>query len=218
MATSSHSSPCLTKTANGGALSAATCGGNSSRVDADPTRPVRSCCSNSTSAADFRFRARQRSPKSVTRSSPARCGAPPTISVLSISWSSPRTPAKSSTCKVSLQSEQRSGLPELELRDRPSPRATLSVDRDRPNTYVQVVEFPSYEAAMANSALPETSHFAEQMTDLSEAPFVFRNVDVRSTSWRSSPAVFLGGPRAARASGCVAPLARVGGQAHRGDA
>ena len=59
-------------------------------------------------------------------------------------------------------------------------RATLSVDRDRADTYVQVVEFPSYEAAMANSALPETSHFAEQMTELCDAPPVFRNVDVRS--------------------------------------
>src|SRR6266702_6522021 len=33
-------------------------------------------------------------------------------------------------------------------------RSLLTRDRDRADTYVQVVEFPSYEAAMANSALP----------------------------------------------------------------
>ena len=59
-------------------------------------------------------------------------------------------------------------------------RATLSVDRDRADTYVQIVEFPSYEAAMANSALPETGHFAEQLSKLCDAPPVFRNIDVRS--------------------------------------
>ena len=34
-------------------------------------------------------------------------------------------------------------------------RATLTADRDRPGTYVQIVEFPSYQEAMANSGLPE---------------------------------------------------------------
>ena len=33
-------------------------------------------------------------------------------------------------------------------------RSLLTKDRERPDTYVQVVEFPSYEEAMANSALP----------------------------------------------------------------
>jgi hypothetical protein len=31
---------------------------------------------------------------------------------------------------------------------------------------VQVVEFPSYEEAMANSALPETAAFAEKLATL----------------------------------------------------
>ena len=33
----------------------------------------------------------------------------------------------------------------------------LTRDRDRPNTYVDIVEFPSYEDAMKNSELPETA-------------------------------------------------------------
>jgi len=57
--------------------------------------------------------------------------------------------------------------------------STLTADRDRPDTYVQIVEFPSYEDAMANSALPETGHFAEQLTKLCDQPPTFRNLDVR---------------------------------------
>lgn len=51
-------------------------------------------------------------------------------------------------------------------------------DRDRDNTYLQIVEFPSYEEAMANSALPETSGFAESMAALCDGPAVFRNLDL----------------------------------------
>ena len=57
-------------------------------------------------------------------------------------------------------------------------RSLLTQDRDRPNTYVQVVEFPSYEAAMANSNLPETSAFAEQLTKLCDTSPSFRNLNV----------------------------------------
>jgi hypothetical protein len=32
----------------------------------------------------------------------------------------------------------------------------MASDRDRPNRYVTIVEFPSYEAAMENSRRPET--------------------------------------------------------------
>ena len=45
--------------------------------------------------------------------------------------------------------------------------------------YVQIVEFPSYEDAMANSELPETSAFAKQLTELCDKPIAFRNLDVR---------------------------------------
>ena len=55
----------------------------------------------------------------------------------------------------------------------------LSADRDKANTYVQVVEFPSYEEAMANSNLPETSEFAERLNKLCDGPPSFRNLDVR---------------------------------------
>jgi quinol monooxygenase YgiN len=64
---------------------------------------------------------------------------------------------------------------------RKTQRAVLSADRDRPNTFVQIVEFPSYEDAMANSALPETSGFAERMAKLCDSPPTFRNLDVRRT-------------------------------------
>lgn len=58
-------------------------------------------------------------------------------------------------------------------------RSSLTADRDRPNTYLQIVEFPSYQEAMANSDLPETSEFAERLTKLCDAPLAFRNLDVR---------------------------------------
>lgn len=58
-------------------------------------------------------------------------------------------------------------------------RATLISDRDRPGRYLQIVEFPSYEEAMENSALPETSEFAQQAAKLVESEPVYRNFDVQ---------------------------------------
>ena len=63
---------------------------------------------------------------------------------------------------------------------RKAQRGTFTKDRDRPNRYVQIVEFPSYEDAMANSALPETASFAEKLRTLCDGPLLFRNLDVRS--------------------------------------
>ncbi|HEY1988588.1 MAG TPA: hypothetical protein VGG43_03925 [Acidimicrobiales bacterium] len=63
---------------------------------------------------------------------------------------------------------------------RTAQRGTFTQDRDRPNTYLQIVEFPSFEEAMANSELPETAAFAERLTALCDGPMVFRNLDVRS--------------------------------------
>ncbi|MGO8894441.1 MAG: putative quinol monooxygenase [Streptosporangiaceae bacterium] len=57
-------------------------------------------------------------------------------------------------------------------------RSTATHDRDRPDTYILIVEFPSYEAAMANSALPETADFAERLAELCDSPPTFRNLDV----------------------------------------
>ncbi len=58
-------------------------------------------------------------------------------------------------------------------------RSTLTADRDRPGTCLQIVEFPSYEDAMANSSLPETGEFAERLVKLCDGPPAFRNLDVR---------------------------------------
>jgi hypothetical protein len=58
-------------------------------------------------------------------------------------------------------------------------RSTVAGDRDRPDTYVVIVEFNSYDEAMANSALPETGAFAEEMAALCDGPLLFRNLDVR---------------------------------------
>jgi hypothetical protein len=62
---------------------------------------------------------------------------------------------------------------------RTAQRGTFTQDRERPNTYLQIVEFPSYEDAMANSDLPETASFAERLGQLCDGPMVFRNLDVQ---------------------------------------
>lgn len=61
---------------------------------------------------------------------------------------------------------------------RAATRGTQTRDRDNANTYVQIVEFPSYDEAMANSQMPETSAFAEQLAALCDAPPAFRNLEV----------------------------------------
>lgn len=55
----------------------------------------------------------------------------------------------------------------------------LTLDRECPNTYLQIVEFSSYEDAMANSELPETADLSHRIGALSEGPPVFRNLDVQ---------------------------------------
>jgi quinol monooxygenase YgiN len=61
---------------------------------------------------------------------------------------------------------------------RTATRATLTADRDNPGTFLQVVEFPSYDDAMRNSELPETAAFAEKMMAICDGPPTFRNLDV----------------------------------------
>ena len=58
-------------------------------------------------------------------------------------------------------------------------RSVLSSDRDAPDTYVQIVEFPSHEAAMENSNMAETTEFAGRLAALCQGPPTFRNLDVR---------------------------------------
>ena len=51
-------------------------------------------------------------------------------------------------------------------------------DRDASDTYVQIVEFPTYDDAMANSSLPETGEFAATLASLCDGAPSFRNLDV----------------------------------------
>jgi hypothetical protein len=54
----------------------------------------------------------------------------------------------------------------------------LGADRERPGTYVEFVEFPSYEDAMTNSKHPATAAIAERMTALAGGDVSFRNLDI----------------------------------------
>jgi alpha-acetolactate decarboxylase len=58
-------------------------------------------------------------------------------------------------------------------------KVTVTADRDRPGTYLTIVEFDSYDTAMKNSARPETTQFAEQMQKLCDGPPTFYNLDVK---------------------------------------
>lgn len=60
--------------------------------------------------------------------------------------------------------------------------AVTGADRDHPDAYVQIIEFPSYEAAMSNSDHPATSEFAGQLSKLCDGEPVFHNIDVRDAS------------------------------------
>ncbi|WP_236788919.1 hypothetical protein [Amycolatopsis sp. GM8] len=61
---------------------------------------------------------------------------------------------------------------------RTATHAVLMSDRDQPGTYVEFVEFPSYDEAMRNSALPETGKFAQEITNLCSEPPIFHNLEV----------------------------------------
>ena len=57
-------------------------------------------------------------------------------------------------------------------------RLTATADRDRPGYYLTIIEFDSYQAAMENSNLPETTEFAARMAALCDGPPTFANLDV----------------------------------------
>ncbi len=63
-------------------------------------------------------------------------------------------------------------------------RILVTADRDRPNTYVSIVEFASYDEAMRNSQEPQTGEWAEQMASLCDGPPTFLNLDVIVTEVR----------------------------------
>lgn len=60
-------------------------------------------------------------------------------------------------------------------------RVTVTADRDRPGTYLTIVEFDSHDDAMANSKRPQTQQFAEQMQKLADGPPKFYNLDVQDS-------------------------------------
>lgn len=61
---------------------------------------------------------------------------------------------------------------------RTAQRALTGRDHDQDDVFVTVVEFPSYEAAMTNSDLPETRELAERLAKLCDEPPTFRNLDI----------------------------------------
>lgn len=61
---------------------------------------------------------------------------------------------------------------------RTAQRSITGRDRDQDDVYISVIEFPSHEAAMENSELPETRELAERMAKLCDAPPIFRNLDI----------------------------------------
>jgi hypothetical protein len=63
----------------------------------------------------------------------------------------------------------------------PTRRIVLK-DRNRPGHYLVVIEFDSYEEAMANSDDPETGRFAEQMAALCSRPPTFTDCDALDTT------------------------------------
>ena len=61
---------------------------------------------------------------------------------------------------------------------RTATRSITTQDRDRPGTYLTIVEFPSYEDAMRNSEMPETQALSEALAKLADGPPAFRNLDL----------------------------------------
>ena len=58
--------------------------------------------------------------------------------------------------------------------------STITEDRDRPGTYISIVEFPSYEIAMEQQSNPATSEFSASLAKVMSGPPRFRTLDVRS--------------------------------------
>jgi hypothetical protein len=63
----------------------------------------------------------------------------------------------------------------------PGFRLTVTQDRDHPSRYVTIVEFPSYEAAVANNEDPATQEFARRMAELCTSGPHFGNLEVLRT-------------------------------------
>ena len=57
-------------------------------------------------------------------------------------------------------------------------RSVLCEDRDDQGRYINVVFFDSYEAAMENSAMPETTALSKMMAEFADGPPTFYNLDI----------------------------------------
>jgi hypothetical protein len=57
--------------------------------------------------------------------------------------------------------------------------SVIGADRNQDGSYVMVVEFPGHADAVANSALPATAEFAEQLAKICTSGPSFRDLDVR---------------------------------------
>jgi hypothetical protein len=68
--------------------------------------------------------------------------------------------------------------------DVPVQRATFTEDRDRPGYYLNIIEFPSYEAAMENSKRADTSEMAKEMAALCDGEPRFYNLEVKD-AWQA---------------------------------
>ena len=64
---------------------------------------------------------------------------------------------------------------------RTTTREVICTDRDNPNQYWIIVEFPDYDAAMRNSELPATQEIAAKMAALCTDAPQFINLDVVRT-------------------------------------
>jgi hypothetical protein len=62
--------------------------------------------------------------------------------------------------------------------DRIPHRAVLQADRDKPGSYLLVVEFATHELAMENSGRPRTAEFGAFLGGIIDGPPTFRNLDV----------------------------------------
>jgi quinol monooxygenase YgiN len=58
-------------------------------------------------------------------------------------------------------------------------RLEQTQDLDNPRHYVTIVEFPSYEMAMANSSRPETNQMAQELASMCTRGPEYRNLDVQ---------------------------------------
>ncbi|MDB1087411.1 ester cyclase [Streptomyces sp. ACA25] len=61
---------------------------------------------------------------------------------------------------------------------RTATHSIVAQDRADAQHVVEIVEFPSYEEAMRNSALPETDRIFQEMVELCEEPPTFTDLDV----------------------------------------